>query len=414
MRKRRGIAFVLALMVLVAVALLLTAASQRVTREITQRSTVNEEAKAEMAARAGIQRAIAEMTSFNTSLLQPQSDTWATLGDHGNTRFTMGKGMSFRLEIVDAGAKVNLNVASEDQLRNLGLTDEQVDSLLDWRETALQSTRQLGGKDEYYNNLPNPYNTQLGKLNTLGDLLLVKGFTAQNLLQPSTNTTTTPLVSSGGTTPTLAQLATVDSQVGNVDANGQAKTNVNTANQQQLQQAGLSPQLAQAIVQRRQTQGNFTGLGQVFALPGAAASAAQILNQLTATTDQQLYGRINLNTATEPVLRSIPNLPSAAVDTILANNGGYTALGDLATVSGLQASDLVNLADVFTVGSQVMVVRTLGTYGSRSVGMEATLDMTSTPPKIRRVERVIPNDPIAYWNWATETNQDIALMETNL
>lgn len=414
MRKRRGIAFVLALVVLVAVSLLLAAASQRVTREISQRANANEETRAEMAARAGIQRALAEMTDFNTSLLQPQSDTWATLGDHGNTKFTMGREMSFRLEIVDAGSKINLNTAPEAQLRNLSLTDEQVDSLLDWRETGLQTTRQLGAKDDYYNRLQNPYNTQLGKMNTVGDILLVKGFTAQSLLQPPTNTTTTPLVSGGATQPALIQLATVDSQVGNVDANGQAKTNVNTASQQQLQQAGLSQPLAQAIVQRRQTQGNFTSLGQVFALPGAAASAAQILNQLTATTDQQLYGRVNLNTATEPTLRSIPNLPSAAVDTIIANNGGYTALGDLASVSGLQASDLVNLADVFTVGSQVMVVRTLGTYGSRSIALEATLDMTTTPPKIRRIERILPFDPIAYWNWSAETNQEIALMETNL
>jgi DNA uptake protein ComE-like DNA-binding protein len=414
MRKRRGIAFVLALLVLVAVALLLTAASQRVSKEINQRANVNEDAKAEMAAVAGVQRALAELTDFNASLLQPQTDTWATLGDHGNSKFLMGKGMSFRMEIVDAGAKVNLNTAPENQLRNLGLTDEQVDSLLDWRETSLQSTRQLGGKDEYYNNLSNPYNTQLGKMNTIGDVLLVKGFTAQGLLDPPTNSTSTPLVTSGGTQPALIQLATVDSQVGNVTAEGGAKTNVNTANQQQLQQAGLSPQLAQAIVQRRQTQGNFTTLGQVFALPGAAASGAQILNQLTATTDQQLYGRINLNTATEPVLRSIPNLPSAAVDTILSNNGGYTSLGDLASVSGVQASDLVNLADTFTVGSQVMVVRVLGTYGSRSIALEVTLDMSATPAKVRRIERIIPNDPIAYWSWSATTNQDVTLLEDTL
>ncbi|MES1228406.1 MAG: helix-hairpin-helix domain-containing protein, partial [Armatimonadota bacterium] len=415
--KKQGIAFVLALVVIVVITVLLTAASQRVSREMNTRIASEDEAKAEMAARAGVQRAIAELTTFNANLLQPQTDDWAQLGassvgQFGTVNFKMARNTSFRLQVVDAGSFVNLNVAPQEQLQNLGLTDEQVDSLLDWRETGT-TPRQLGAKDEYYNNLQTPYNTKLGKLDTISEILLVKGFTAQAILAPPTNTTTQPLVSNGSTQPTLLSLSTVDSQCNNLDEQGNAKIDINNASQNQLTQEGIAPLLAAAIIQRRQTQGNFTTLGQVFSLPGATANGAEILNRFTATTDQVLYGKINLNTASEGVLRSIPNLQSQAVDSILGNQGGYTTLGDLATIGGIQATDLVNLADVFTVGSTMLVVRSLGKFGDKEVGVEAYLDMTSQPPKVRRIERVIPADPVAYWGWQTETNQEITLMESS-
>jgi general secretion pathway protein K len=208
--RRKGVAFVLALLVLVAVGILLAAAGERLGGEMKARAGAEDNLRAEAAARAGVQRALAELSGFNVNLLQPQSDDWAALGDQGNMDFRMGRS-SFRLQVVDAGAYVNMNVAPEAQLQNLGLTDEQVDALLDWREAG-NAPRPLGAKDEYYNLLPEPYNAKLARLDTLDELLLVKGFTASTLLDPPTNTTSAPLVAGGLALPALVDLATVDSQ----------------------------------------------------------------------------------------------------------------------------------------------------------------------------------------------------------
>jgi type II secretory pathway component PulK len=92
-----------------------------------------------------------------------------------------------RFGVTDEASKVNLNVASEAQLLRLpGMTRETVDSLLDWRESG-DKAREEGAKDDYYLNLKPEYQCKKAPLDTIEELLLVKGFTADILFGEDMN-----------------------------------------------------------------------------------------------------------------------------------------------------------------------------------------------------------------------------------
>jgi general secretion pathway protein K len=62
---------------------------------------------------------------------------------------------------------VNLGIAQE-------TADTIVDSILDWIDTD-DLYREHGAENDYYKNLPNPYKAKNGPLDTLEELLLIKG-----------------------------------------------------------------------------------------------------------------------------------------------------------------------------------------------------------------------------------------------
>ncbi len=83
---------------------------------------------------------------------------------------------TIRYGLTDEAQKVNINVASEDQLKRLpGVTPDMAAALMDWRESE-KKPRTGGAKDEYYLSLEQPYRCKRAPLDTLEELLLVKGF----------------------------------------------------------------------------------------------------------------------------------------------------------------------------------------------------------------------------------------------
>ena len=196
-RTKRGSAFLLAVAVLAGLTALLASFSATQHLSIRARQNRMDARRARLLADSAIERALAEFASSqddpNVATLQ---DAWALLGGHGAERFLVGDG-SFRMEIVDAGSFANLNTADQEQLLRLPLTTAQVDSLLDWR-SADNPGRPEGGKDEYYNNLPNPYNTAERRLDTLDELFLVKDFSAQTLYAPSQDVVSSQFQVAGG------------------------------------------------------------------------------------------------------------------------------------------------------------------------------------------------------------------------
>jgi general secretion pathway protein K len=96
---------------------------------------------------------------------------------------TLGDG-AFRVRLVDESAKININRASEETLRrlftNLGLDemrrDVLVDSIMDWRD-ADDLHRTNGAESDYYATLSPPYSAKNGPLDSVEDLLWIKGMT---------------------------------------------------------------------------------------------------------------------------------------------------------------------------------------------------------------------------------------------
>ncbi|MCG9895561.1 MAG: type II secretion system protein GspK, partial [Fimbriimonadaceae bacterium] len=255
-RRDRGSVFVYALAVIAVLTVFVVAAAERLRVEADLQLRRLDLTRAERAADAGLARALASLPAANLNALTNQ-DEWWNLGQAGNEEFLVGSG-SFRIQIIDAGSLVNLNNATEEQLLNLPLSQEQVDSLQDWREEG-QTPRPLGAKDEFYNNLAFPYNAALRRLDTVTEVLAIRGFDAATLYEPPAGDRVRALTNASADVQLpLIDLVTVDSTAPNVSNDGTARTNLNTAQVGALVQAGFRQQSAQALIARRG--GGFAGL----------------------------------------------------------------------------------------------------------------------------------------------------------
>jgi general secretion pathway protein K len=121
---------------------------------------------------------------------QGQTTTPPSLGEKQGDLFdgtfreaALGDGQ-FRVRLVDESAKVNINRVNEETLRrvfaNLGLDENRrdvlVDSIMDWRD-ADDLHRTNGAENDYYATLSPAYSARNGPLDSVEDLLWIKGMT---------------------------------------------------------------------------------------------------------------------------------------------------------------------------------------------------------------------------------------------
>jgi type II secretory pathway component PulK len=177
---------------------------------------------------------------------------------------------SFRYGVIDEGSKLNLQalmqidpsgqIAKTALMLIPNMTDEASDSMLDWIDSRTTMPRPNGAKDMYYTALTPPYHCKNGPLDSLGELLLVKGVTPQllygndrnynGLLDPDENDGT-GVVDRG-----WSQYLTIYSRELNVDSTGNPRIYINDSDLQtlynNLQNAGIDPDLAAYIIVYRQ------------------------------------------------------------------------------------------------------------------------------------------------------------------
>ncbi len=406
MRTQRGLSLILSLGVLTALLAILAAAAS--TQQIMVRSASNRiwERRARLAGESGIQRALATLAAQSTSATL-QSDDWFTLGTNGDENFVVGDG-TFRAQIIDAASLVNLNTATQAQLETMPLTSEQIDSLLDWREAGT-TPRAEGGKDEYYQQLPTPYNAKLRPLTTIDELLLVKGFTPQAIFEQQTNTvnTTTLPQRPDGTAPVLYDLVTVDSTSGNVGSGGQTLPNISTAQPQQLQALGLT----QAQITRIQV-ARPTTYAALLPVLGSTATARRVINAYGVTTGATRTGKIDVNTASDITLATVPSLPpDVATAMVTRQTTGFQQLGDLFDVPGYTLQVAALTMDLFATNSHSFLIRVMGTSGQTHVSIEATIVLENGSARIARITQLPYADMSTRWGWNATTTTDTVLKE---
>lgn len=412
MRRERGISFVIVLAVLTALVALVSgfAATQRAAvRESAGRS---ERLRARVLAEAGIQRAMAELLTVAADATLPTelADTWATLGQNGAEEFSLSSG-TFRLQIVDGSGRLDLNTAPQEALTNLGLTTEQVDSLLDWREIGqAQATRPEGAKDSYYNALPEPYNARLGPLQSVDELLLIKGFTTDALYRPgflNENSTAASGVTPGEEERPLADLATVVAYAPNDDENGDARLNLNVAQgvtaRTIAQRLTISEPLAQTIIDGRPGGAGYTRLSQVLALGGVQGDQnawRQILDRGNIVAGDRLSGKINFNTAPIEVLSAIPNVGPDLGRTIVdrQSSSPFIKLSDILEISTTLPFAQA-LADYAATRSATFLVRSVGKAGETTVALTATVVLEAQAPRLLRIEEAPFGNMPTRWAW---------------
>jgi DNA uptake protein ComE-like DNA-binding protein len=237
----------------------------------------------------------------------------------------------------------------------------------------------------------------------------VKSFTAKALYEPQTDIVS-PNTAIAGTPedqPAFAELIVTDS----VSAAPAGRLNVrNAQSAQQIAQRGVSQQVAQQIFNGRQ---GFQSINDMIRLPGVTANDAQaIIDSLAVNNTTRLEGRINLNTASEPVLNSIPNMPPDLASAIASRQATpFNTAGEIATMPGATTAFLGGAADLFTVNSQSFLVRVLGTAGGTSVALTAVINIEGDTPRIVSIREEPFDDMVSRWGWPEEATTEIALGE---
>jgi general secretion pathway protein K len=192
-KNSRGVALLLVLWVMIVLSVVALEFSFAMRTEIQITKNFQEDLQLYGLAEAGIQRAIAEMVFNQDPRIQQwrrnqkaeeiPEDRKGWVSDGREYKLTFERGES-AVRVMGEAGKVNINLVSESMLRriidNFGLEEEQrdtvVDSIMDWRDPD-DFYRVNGAENDYYQSLPDPYLCKNGNLDSVEELLLVKGVT---------------------------------------------------------------------------------------------------------------------------------------------------------------------------------------------------------------------------------------------
>ena len=435
MRKSRKKGVVLiAVLWLVMLLTVICASVERSSRLNTKLNAAGNDAlRCKWAARAGIETAVAVLND-DLRASDSLSDLWSD-NEYDFTEIQMENCM-FNVEVFDESGKLNINCVTKDQLMMLtDMTEEIADSIIDWRD-ANDLPNANGAEVGYYLNLQFPYIIPNGPFKTVRELLLVKGVTEELLFGEDTNfnglldynekdgaknppnDNSDNILDKG-----WIEYLTCYSLDTNTDADGNAKININTADQSTLVNSlGLSQANANWIIQNRPTSG-FTsivdlissqtsgqtgsqagGQGQGQSQTGGQATGQStaldmstfttIADKITVDTNDTYSGKVNINTAPREVLMALfSNTANAQIlaDSIISYRDGLpegmTSIAEVLNVPSMNTDTFRTLSRYITVRANVFSIRSFAytTYDglNRSVlRTEAVVDRSSLPIKV--------------------------------
>ncbi len=256
--------------------------------------------------------------------------------------------------ISDEESRLNVNVASAEELGQLhGMTPDVVAAIQDWRDD--DNTVTPGGAEiEYYAALQPPYQPRNGPLQTVRELLMVRGVSRELLLGSAAARDGLQATQGDdrdeGSLDHLdngwAELLTVDSSVKDITASGGERVNIQSADERSLTGVqGITSDIARAIVAYR-AQNQFRSLADLLDV-----TAAQNPNQLGGNPSQTSSGQDQ--SAPPPDVQSpngstsAPTGPKVVSEQLLMQISDDLTLensGDLAGVVNINTASLEVLA----------------------------------------------------------------------
>ena len=191
----RGVALIMVLWVITILSVIALEFCFAMRTEVNITKNFKEEVELYAIAEGGVHRAIAELVLKHDSRIQqmrkglkgeeipPEKKEWVTDGRLYSLSSDQGVN---ELRIMGEAGKVNINIISEKTLRKiltqLGLEGETrdiaADSILDWRDPD-DFTHVNGAEKDYYQSLKEPYTCKNGNLDSVEELLLVRGVTPE-------------------------------------------------------------------------------------------------------------------------------------------------------------------------------------------------------------------------------------------
>jgi len=272
----------------------------------------------------------------------------------------------FNYGLTDEAGKINLNSASEEMLLRLpGMTAELAASIIDWRDEDSEISPG-GAEDEYYLLLSQPYNCKNSPLETVNEILLIKGASEDLLYGEDTNLNSIlddnendgdlrdpPDNRNGRLDSGFYDYVTVYSVEMNLDNDGNQRININDVQaradlQSELQKI-VKEERALEIMSLVPTRPSFANVLDFYFTTGLKAEEfSQIVDRLTTSNEETLPGLVNVNTAPKAVLLCLPGLQESDVDALLSRRNSGQGLDSIAWVA-----EVLNQEKAVAVGSYI-------------------------------------------------------------
>ena len=425
---KKGLVLVAVLWVVAVLMIIVATAGQtsRLDAKVS-RGVRTEQLRCKWSCRAGIETAIGvlnEDKDLGTS--DSLTDLWSdNEEDLSNIKLEQ---CWFDVMVVDEAGKLNVNTATKEQLLGLWyMTEEIAEAIIDWRDN--DDNPQTGGVEGgYYENMPFRYTIRNGPFRTIRELLLVKDVTPELLYGEDTNFNgqldynerdgdKSPPADDGDDELDEGWIAhlTCYSYDTNKDAGGNNRININQANERQLERSlNINRSQAKWIVENRNRQNNrrYGSIGDLVdkSSPKKAEQSSnrdsdnaepldlqtfyQIADKITVDNSRKIPGKVNINTASEDVLRALLGGDEAAEelarDIIIYRAGlidGMQSIADVMQAGTMKIDTFKKVAGYITTRSDVFTVRCLATadrsgLGGATLQTEAIVDRSSTPCKI--------------------------------
>jgi general secretion pathway protein K len=344
-------------------------------------------------------------------------------GENENARLIYG--------ISDEESRLNVNTASADELKKLyGMKPGTAAAILDWRDQD-NNVSPGGAEVDYYASLPQPYLPRNGPFETIRELLMVSGMDREALLGEDANQNglLDPEEDDGEEWPpsdnhdgTLdsgwSGLLTVNSITENVNAAGENRVNVQTADEAALTRiTGITTEIAKAIIAYRgqnklenladllevaaadprpqnpsaqaqgspnrqagnvpnsgpdQTSGNPTqqpggGGNQPLQFNGPKLISTELLIQIaddvTTSSDSSQSGLVNINTAPARVLACLQGITDELAQAIISyrqSAGAFASIAGLLQVPGISKEIFKQAAPRITARSETFRILSEG------------------------------------------------------
>lgn len=340
-----------------------------------------------------IEEATAEMKAMEVG----DGYFWVLLPDLENDR-------EFAYGLTDESAKINLNSASEEILLKLpGMTSELAASIIDWRDEDSEISTG-GAEDEYYLLQASPYNCKNSDLETVEEILLIKGASEELLYGEDTNLNgilddhendgglSEPDDDRDGRLDTgFYDYVTVYSVEANVDSDGQQRLNITDAESreqlQQILQESLEEDRALEVLNQIPTNASYENILEFYYASGLTNEEfAELADKLTTSDEETLPGLVNVNTAPKAVLLCLPELEDSDVESLIKHRQNNSdELDSIAWVT-----EVLDQSKAVAIGSYITArsfqysadIVCLSGNGRAYKRYKAVYDMQSGSPKL--------------------------------
>ncbi len=324
-----------------------------------------------------------------------------------------------RLGVVDANARINVNLMTAEQLALLpDIPEDGPDSILDWRD-ADDDTRPLGAERGYYLSRKFPYIPRNGPVRSMGELELIIGLTPELVrgedwdlngrLDPNEDDSELswpPDNGDGVLDQGLSGVITTASTDGGMGAtSGLPRLDLTTASAGQVAQRVLcdatqaaaivaygasSGATMSAFIQRDLRQlaqtGGMAGATTVRALERTELGA--VLNECSIGPTAGKPGKLNINTCDAKVLQYLPEISATLADAIIYERAGrpegFASVADLLDVPSMSRNRLARISNLLDVRSNAIIVSSRGRDARTGIEVEvfATVDLSTLPATI--------------------------------